>query len=170
MDAEKRWYAVYTHSRAEKKVSEGLREIGVEEYLPLVKTLRQWSDRKKLVSLPLFRSYVFVKVNNLDYQKIHSVPGIVCYVSIGHRKIPIPDCQIDAVKTYLGELNLQSSIEVFSKGDVIEVAYGPLRGLKGILIEAKNANKLIVQVEAINQSLTLTLPQNLVRILNRSYA
>ena len=170
MDTEKRWYAVYTHSRAEKKVSAFLKELGVEQYLPLVKTLRQWSDRKKLVNLPLFRSYIFVRVNNQDYTKVLTVPGVVCYVSIAGKKVPIPDFQIDAVRVYLGEMELKSSMEFFSEGDEIEVAYGPLRGLKGTLIEVKNTHKLMVRVDAINQSLTLTLPHNLVRILRKHYA
>jgi transcriptional antiterminator RfaH len=169
MDSIKRWYAVYTKSRAEKKVAEQLTKNEIENYLPLQKTLRQWSDRRKFIFEPLFRSYIFVKVDNTDYLKVLGIAGTVGYVSIAHKKIPIPDCQIDAIKTYLGELIINSPINYFQKGDDVEIIYGPLKGLCGYLINNKNDQKLIVQLNAINQNITLTLPSHLIqKIKSRS--
>ena len=76
----KHWYAVYVRSRNEKKVYELIKEKDIETYLPLVKTLRQWSDRKKMVEVPLFNSYVFVYVDLLEHFKVRQVPGIVNFV------------------------------------------------------------------------------------------
>lgn len=163
MDSVKRWYAVYTKSRAEKKVAGLLTKYDIENYLPLQKTLKQWSDRKKYVIEPLFRSYVFVKVDNTDYLKVLGVAGTVCYVSIAHKKIPIPDCQIDAIKTYLGESMINSPIDFYQKGDLVEIVYGPMKGLCGYLINNKNDKKLVIQLDAINQNITLTLPSHLIQ-------
>ena len=74
---EKSWYAVYTNSRAEKRVSDRIEELGIETFLPLQKTLRQWSDRKKLVEKPLISSYVFVKIIPREYFAVRKIDGVV---------------------------------------------------------------------------------------------
>lgn len=163
LDSTKRWYAVYTKSRNEKRLAELLLKKKVVVYLPLQRTLKQWSDRKKFVEEPLFKSYVFVKVNNEDYLEVLNTYGAVCYVTIGKEKIPIPDAQIEAVKTFLGEQELDKSIRYFDEGEEIEVAYGALKGLRGKLISAKDQRKLIIRIEAINQNITLTMPANLLK-------
>jgi transcription antitermination factor NusG len=163
LDLTKRWFAVYTRSRHEKRVAEILEQKQVTCYLPLEKTLKQWSDRKKLIEVPLFRGYVFVKVNVADYLLVTQTPGVVSYVTIGNKKISIPDVQIEAVRTYLGEQVLENGLEYFEVGNEIEVAYGVLKGLRGKLVSARDLRKLIVVIDAINQNITLTLPANLVR-------
>ena len=163
LDATKRWYAVYTKSRFEKRVADELRKKEVEYYLPLQKSLRQWSDRKKYVDEPLFKSYVFVRVSNQDYLEVLKTTGVVCYVTIGREKIPIPDCQIEAVRTYLGEQTIDKALNYFEVGNEVEIAYGSLRGLRGELIDAKDSRKLIIQIDAINQNITITLPAHLLK-------
>ena len=169
IDSTRRWYAVYTKSRAEKKVALQLEMSNIEVYLPLQKTMRQWSDRKKIIYEPLFRSYVFVKVNNKDFYNVLNNPGSVRFVTIGHEKIPIPEYQIDAIRTYLGELTLEEPLTYFEEGDEVEVAFGALKGLRGQLISDKNHRKLIVRIDAVYQNITLTLPSHLLkRISNPS--
>ena len=168
LDSTPRWYAVYTKSRNEKKVAQLLEQKNIEVYLPLLKTLKQWSDRRKFVDEPLFRGYVFVRVNNQNYIEVLNTAGVVCYVTIAREKIPIPDCQIEAVKTFLGELSISKSLNYFEVGNQIEVAYGPMRGLRGRLISAKDHRKLIVQIDAIRQNITLTLPAHLIKKVNQT--
>ena len=79
---EKGWYAIYTHSRAEKRVSDRLTEAGIETFLPLQKTLRQWSDRKKLVEKPLISSYVFVKVVPREFFTVRKTDGVVKFIML----------------------------------------------------------------------------------------
>lgn len=143
IDSTKRWYAVYTKSRFEKKVAEELEKKKVEHYLPLQKSLKQWSDRKKYVDEPLFKSYIFVRVSNQDYLEVLTTNGVVCYVTIGKEKIAIPDYQIEAVRTYLGEQTIDKTIDYFEEGNEVEVAYGSLMGLRGQLVDAKDSRKLI---------------------------
>src|SRR4030042_2560830 len=96
------WYALYTHSRAEKKVAEELERQGIEHYLPLYKTLRQWSDRKKKVELPLIRSYLFVKIREKKSYPVLQTPGVMRIVSFSGRPVPIPDWQIENLRIVLG--------------------------------------------------------------------
>lgn len=163
IDSTKRWYAVYTKSRFEKKVAEELEKKKVEHYMPLQKSLKQWSDRKKYVEEPLFKSYIFVRVSNQDYLEVLATNGVVCYVTIGKEKIAIPDCQIEAVRTYLGEQTIDKTINYFEEGNEVEVAFGSLKGLRGQLVDAKDSRKLIVQIDAINQNITLTLAAHLLK-------
>lgn len=168
MDSNKRWYAVYTKSRFEKKVAEELEKKDIEYYLPLQKSLRQWSDRKKHIEEPLFKSYIFVRVSNKDYLKVLTTNGVVCYVTIGKEKIAIPDYQIEAVRTYLGERTIDKTLNYFEKGSEVEIAYGSLKGLRGQLIDARDNRKLIVQIDAINQNITITLAAHLLKKVIKS--
>ncbi len=163
IDSTKRWYAVYTKSRFEKKVAEELEKKKVEYYLPMQKSLKQWSDRKKYIEEPLFKSYIFVKVSNQDYLDVLTTNGAVCYVTIGKEKIAIPDFQIEAVRTYLGEQEIDKTMGYFEEGNEVEVAYGSLKGLRGKLISAKDSRKLMVQIDAINQNITITLAAHLLK-------
>ena len=161
-DTVRRWYALYTKSRAEKKVAGLLQEDSIEVYLPLQKTIRQWSDRKKTVYVPLFRSYLFVHVNCLEFDKVYKTPGAVGFVTFANEKVPVPDFQIEAVRTFLGEMPIVEPIEYFEVGNEVEVAYGSLRGLRGKLKNTRDYRKLIVQIEALNQNITLTIPSHLI--------
>ena len=78
---ETKWYAVYTRPRFEKQVVKALLDQGIEGYLPLIKTMRQWSDRKKMVEVPLFSSYVFVHINRSAYDQVLQTQGVVKYIS-----------------------------------------------------------------------------------------
>ena len=91
---EKGWYAIYTHSRAEKRVSDRLTEAGIETFLPLQKTLRQWSDRKKLVEKPLISSYVFVKVVPKEFFTVRKTDGVVKFIMLQGKPVVIPEIQI----------------------------------------------------------------------------
>jgi transcription antitermination factor NusG len=170
VDFSKHWYAIYTRSRSEKKVAEQIEKNGIEVYLPLEKTLRQWSDRKKIIYKPLFRSYVFVRVNYRSCFQALNVTGAVCYVTIAHNKVAIPDNQIDAIRAYLGEISIEEHLSYFEAGDEVEVLYGVLKGIRGKLVSTKNHRKLIVQITAVNQNITLTLPSHFLQKVNNNTA
>ncbi len=101
----KKWYAIYTKSRNEKKLATNLKARGIEVYLPLLKTLKQWSDRKKWVEIPLFRSYLFVHILDKEYLDVLQTDGVVRFITFRKERIPIPESQILAVKSYLEEDN-----------------------------------------------------------------
>ncbi len=96
------WYAAYTHSRAEKKVARELEKQGIEHYLPLIKTLKQWTDRKKKVEEPLIRSYIFVHITEKEYMDVLHTAGVMTIVRFSGKPVAIPDWQIENLKILLG--------------------------------------------------------------------
>jgi transcriptional antiterminator RfaH len=165
---EPRWYALYVKSRNEKKVYERLIEQEIESYLPLLKTLRQWSDRKKMVEAPLFSSYVFVKTSPVHYSKILAVDGVVHFVKFEGKPAPIPDNQIDYLKLllYSGE-KFEISPDEFETGEDVEVIAGPLKGFRGTFVNYKGKKYAQLRIDAINRSLIIKIsPGYLKKITN----
>lgn len=164
------WYAVYTKSRTEKKVLLELEYQGIEAYLPIYKKLRQWSDRKKWVETPLISGYLFVHINNIDYDKVFRTQGVVAYVRFEGKAATIPDNQIDAIKQLLRQhqYKIKISREIFTKGDYIEVIGGPLLGLKGTLISIRGKKRVAVQLAQLNLSLIVELPLEEIRKIDHT--
>jgi transcriptional antiterminator RfaH len=159
-----KWYAIYTHPRAEKQVFSRLEEIGVETYLPLQKTYRQWSDRKKLVERPLLSSYVFVKVITKDFPLVYKTTGVVKFISFEGKPVPIPQKQIDNLRLLIdSNAEIEVSSEKFEKGDNVEVITGSLIGLTGELIKAGGRKKVIIRIEELKQNLIVTIPVTFLR-------
>ncbi|MDB5021842.1 MAG: antitermination protein NusG, partial [Pedobacter sp.] len=98
---ETKWYAVYTKSRWEKKVVEQLNKVGIENYCPLNRVTRQWSDRKKIVEEPLFTSYVFVKITERQMNEIRTVCGVVNFVYWLGKPAVILNDEIDLIKDFI---------------------------------------------------------------------
>ncbi len=155
---EKSWYALYTKSRAEKKVLEQLTQMGIEAYLPLKRTLRQWSDRKKWVESPIISSYIFIKIPLSDYKRMFEVNGIVAYVSYKGKACVIPESDIDAMKRTI-ENQLEFSVEGgnIEKGQLITVTSGPLEGIQGEVVDVKGSKKIILRICHIGYTLVVNL-------------
>lgn len=159
------WYAIYTKSRAEKRTAQLLEERGFQVFLPLVKSIRQWSDRKKIIYEPLFKSYLFVKINLQDQYKVLSTTGAAWLVRIGREIIEIPENQIEAIKAFLGQENeYEHNLNHLQKGTKVTVTHGALKGLSGTLVQVNNRKKLQVQIEAVNQNLLISVPEYLLKI------
>ncbi|MEA3296034.1 MAG: UpxY family transcription antiterminator, partial [Patescibacteria group bacterium] len=130
-DENREWYAVYTRSRFEKKVNEKLIEKDIEVFLPLQKTVRQWSDRKKTVEIPLIRSYVFVKINFNDYLKVLDTYGVVRFMTYirNSNPAPIPREQINNLRILTKtDSDIEVTCEKLNPGDKIKVTSGLLNG------------------------------------------
>ena len=156
---EPRWYAAYTKPRNEKKVFERLVNVGIVAYLPLQRSLKQWSDRKKMVEEPLFRSYIFVKISDADYYRVLNTIGIVRYITFEGKAVPIPEKQIDLIKQLLEQnIEVESVQENIIPGTKVEVRFGSLQGLIGELIEHKGVQKVVIRIDHISHSLLVTLP------------
>jgi len=162
------WHAVYTRSRTEKKISERLQEKGIEAYVPLRKVLKQWSDRKKLVEEPLIRSYVFVKILPEQYFEVLNTPGAVRYIFFSGKAATIPDKQIDLLKLITGQNTDAVSIpNTFKPGTKVKVIGGPLTGLVGELIHPAGKHNVVVRIDHLDHSLSLTISPALLEIVNR---
>lgn len=149
------WYAVYTKARHEKKVHNRLIEKGIESFLPLVKTLRQWKDRKKWVELPLFNNYLFVNIDIKERIKVLETDGVVRIVSSGGKPIAIPDWQIDSLKKILEENPEVNVTHYFQSGELVEITYGSFKGVKGYVLDIKKRDRIAISIDGIYQSVVV---------------
>lgn len=150
------WFALYTNPRSEKKAHSELLSKGIDTYLPLQRTLKQWSDRKKWVEEPLFRSYIFVHINQAQYFEVLNTPGIVRYVTFEGKAVPIPPKQIDAIRFFLLE-DPAEPLEPLEPGTSVEITRGPLRGLTGQLVNFQGRKKVRIEIEALGTFLNLSI-------------
>ncbi len=165
---ENTWYAVYTRPRNEKKVYAALDAEGIQVFLPLIKNLKQWSDRKKWVEEPLFRSYLFVHIPPNQYYKVLNVFGVVRYITFEGKAVAVPPQQILAIKQYIndGEI-LQEGEKNFAAGDKVEIFRGALKGLTGNLIKIQGKQKVKIEIESIGHSITITIPPSYLRTIQK---
>ena len=148
----KPWYALYTRHQHEKRVAETLAGKGFEVFLPLYQAAHRWKDRNKILSLPLFPSYVFIRGSLESSLSIVTTPGFCAFVTTGGRAAPIPDVEIDAVKRTI-ESSVRMEPHPFLKcGDPVRIKSGPLEGLEGILVRKNNLLRLVVSIELLMTS------------------
>jgi len=148
------WHAVYVKSRSEKKAQAELQIQEIETFLPLQRKLRQWSDRKKWVEMPLISGYLFVKTSRREYDQILQSNYVVSYVRFEGKAAIVPDYQIDYLKLMLKQDNSEIEItrEKLKPGQLIEVVAGPMIGLKGKLQKIKGKNKVAIELEQLGYS------------------
>lgn len=159
---EMHWHALYVRSRAEKKVYDQLVDHGYEAYLPLITRVKQWSDRKKKVEEPLFKSYVFVRNNERQHYFVLGIYGVVRFVTFEHEAVIVPDKQILAIKKYIdnpvdNEEDLKN-IDL-KEGQLVRITNGPMQGLTGRLISVKSKRRLLVNIDVVGQSIPVSLPR-----------
>jgi transcriptional antiterminator RfaH len=157
--SEGKWYALYTRPRAEKLVYQRLVEAEIETFLPLQKTFRMWSDRKKLVEKPLLSSYIFVKTHTRNFPVIYKTNGVVKFVSFEGKPVSIPQNQIDNLRLLINSnAEVEVTSEKYETGDNVEVINGALIGLTGELIKIGTKNRVVVRIDRLDQNLILKIP------------
>lgn len=161
------WWAVYTRHQHEKTVVEHLSRKGLETFLPLYDAVRQWKDRKKRLSLPLFPCYAFVRCSPERCVQVLGTPGVRSTVSIAGRPVPIPESEIDVIRRAV-ESSLGVEPHPFVRlGDGIRVKSGPLAGIEGILIRRKGSCRLILSAELLQKSISVEVDAQSVELLPR---
>ncbi|MCD6366284.1 MAG: UpxY family transcription antiterminator [Bacteroidales bacterium] len=162
------WYVIYTKSRAEKKTRDLLQDAGHEVYLPLVKTMRQWSDRKKKVEIPLFSGYLFIRTVPEGFWKIRATDGVVNFVRFGESIAKVREQDIMNIRILLQESeNLSVTNSVFRQGEEIEITDGKFKGYKGLVEFTKGKNNLIVSLLEIGMSVKLEIPAHFVKQISK---
>jgi transcriptional antiterminator RfaH len=159
IDRKAKWYVLYVKSRFEFKVSERFAVKGIKHYLPTQKVLKQWSDRKKWVDEPLFRSYIFVHIGLRKYFETLAVEGIVAFVCFSGFPEPVPDGQLSMIKKMLAsEMEYEVTNQNLQAGDKVKVIKGPLMGLIGDYTEKRGKYKVIIRMDIIGQNILVTVP------------
>ena len=152
------WYAVYTKPRSEKKLAERLQEQGIESFLPIRKTLKQWSDRKKMVDKPLISSYVFVNIFQHNYFEVLNTPGAVRYIWFCGKPAVIPETQIKTLKLILSqEVDIDCVSTTLPRGTVVKVVSGPLKELTGELVNYAGKHKVVIRIDHVEKAILLTI-------------
>jgi transcription antitermination factor NusG len=156
------WFAVRTKSRQEKMSATMLDSLGVDYYLPLQTEVRQWSDRKQAVSIPLFSGYVFLRMTSdgAERKAILRVPGIVGFVGNKEGPSPIPNYEIEYVRTALAGGTRCSVVPPIQIGERVRVFRGALEGLEGVLVRSNSGSRLVICVEMIQQSIAIAVSQD----------
>ena len=161
---EKNWYALYVNSRAEKKIAESLKAKGFEAYVPIVKTMRQWSDRKKMVELPLMNGYVFLKIAPNENEKVRQIKGVVNFVRSEGKIAVIQDFEIERLKQLVEfgyQLEVSTIDKKYKEGDRIKISSGPLKGIEGFVVEDRDNKQIEVLLESIGQCIRVKLPKGI---------
>jgi transcription antitermination factor NusG len=159
---EYKWLAVYTRLNHERSVEKSLQDQRIEAYVPTIKTLRSWSDRQKWIETPLFQSYVFVRISNMEYHRVLQVPSVLHYICFGGRAAVIPDQQIDMVKRILKEsIECQMACHDIGPGDMVQITKGPLIGYQGEVVQSNGHHYVVLRIEQLSYSILVKIERSM---------
>ncbi|MGB4973377.1 MAG: UpxY family transcription antiterminator [Cyclobacteriaceae bacterium] len=160
----KNWYAFYTKSRHEKKVSDLLLRRGYEVFLPMQKVMRQWSDRKKKVEVPLFNSYIFVNTHEHLIPEVLQVPGISWSIRHNDKPAMLHPKEYDLINRFLSTgLTIEvMAADNFDTGDQVKVIDGPLKGAFGWVTSAA-PSKFMVSLDLLGNVMRVELDPALLK-------
>lgn len=155
-DSLRHWYVAYTAPRAEKKVSLRLKEQGINHYLPVKKSLRQWTDRKKWIEEALFPSYIFVNVDQKEYFNAINTVGLVCYIRFEGKAAELREQTIADIRR-IAEAGLMAELldEIPKPGTRYSINTGPLKGISGLVVRLKGKTHFVLEVEELGKFLVL---------------
>jgi transcription antitermination factor NusG len=151
------WWALYTRHQHEKTVAEMLSAKGFEVFLPLYESIRRWKDRSKMLTLPLFPCYVFVRGGLNRRLQVVTTPGVHMILFRGERVAIIPEAEIQAIrKAVEGPFRVEPH-PFLQCGERVRVTRGSLEGVEGILVRKKNLYRLVLSVDMMAQSVAVEI-------------
>jgi transcription antitermination factor NusG len=160
-----RWYAVYTHPRHEKVVTEQLESKLIEAFLPTFISENRWKDRRVRIQIPVFPGYVFTRISLSERSRVLSVPGVIRMLSFNGTPASIDDSEIEAVRLCMERGATLQPYAFLEVGDRVRVRSGVLEGLEGLVSRCKNERRLIVPISLINQSVAVEIDVQLLEPL-----
>ncbi|MGD0157998.1 MAG: UpxY family transcription antiterminator [Terracidiphilus sp.] len=150
-----RWFALYTTPRHEKHVSEMLAQRQIETFLPLYRTTRRWKKSRPVVlDLPLFPTYVFVRIAREARATVVSVPGVLSIVGSGREPWPLPDPEIEAIRLGL-QMHKIEPHPYLTVGERVRIKAGVMAGVEGVLVRKKNDLRVVLSLDAIMRSVAV---------------
>jgi transcription antitermination factor NusG len=164
-EEEKNWYAIFTKPRAEKKVHQRMLDHEIDAFLPLVKTIRQWSDRKKTVQVPLISSYIFVNMYEKELNRTLPIQGTVNVLKHLGKPAKIKDFEIENLRILCSNSDTQeiSNCINVGKGDAVEVVNGPFMGLIATCIKEGANHRVIVKIDSLGNCFSVNIPLSFLR-------
>ena len=165
MRSSRKWYVFYTYPKFEKKVHDYLVKESYESFLPMHWVVRQWSDRKKRLYVPLFPNYIFVKTERVQIFEILKNPKVIRCVKFNEQPAFLKQKEVDCIKEIVEtdyNFEVMSDLEV---GDSIMITEGPLIGMRGVLAEGRSNNRFAVQIDSLKQSVIVDVPSNCIETI-----
>jgi transcription antitermination factor NusG len=150
-----RWYAVYTRSRHEKRVREQCERRSIESFLPLYETVHRWKDRRMRIQLPLFSSYVFVRIDLFHRLDMLQIPGIVRLVGFNGQPTALNEEEIEALQKGLSGGICTKPHPYLTRGRRVRIKDGPLAGLEGILLRRKGNLRVVISISLLQRSIAV---------------
>lgn len=139
------WYVIYTKPKWEKKVAEKLEQSGIECYCPLITQIKQWSDRKKKVEVPLFNSYVFVKLEEAERNSVFQISGVVRYLFWLGKPAIVKEEEIEIIKSSLKSPNIADvTVTAIQVGDKIKLESGAFSNQEAIVQEVSKTHYILI--------------------------
>jgi transcription antitermination factor NusG len=161
-ETEPRWFAVRTRFRDEKVALKMLGNYHIDAYLPIQKVTRRYNKKVRHVELPLINSFVFVRICTHEYKTVLQTEYVTGFLKLGSNILAIPDVQIDLMRRLLGEgveLTLEPTVG-YEKGDWVEVISGPLLGLRGVLVNIKGKDKMLIDLINLEHTLQISIDKS----------
>jgi transcription antitermination factor NusG len=149
------WYAVRVRPNYEKPVAAALRGKGFQEFLPLIRSKRQWSDRVKIMDLPLFPGYLFCRLNLEERLPLLTTPGFLYLVGVGKNPEPVDEAEIAGIQAVLRSGLTVTPWPNLVVGQKVRLKHGPLRGLEGVLTKIANRHRIYVSVTLLKRSISV---------------
>jgi transcription antitermination factor NusG len=157
------WFALRVRPNYEKPVAVALRGKGLEEFLPLLRTRRQWSDRVKVMDLPLFPGYLFCRLNLEERMPLLTTPGFLYIVGVGKNPEPVDESEIQAIQSVLRSGLAVTPWPSLMVGQKVQLRQGPLRGLEGVLTKIANQHRMYVSVTLLKRSISVEVAPEWIR-------
>lgn len=161
------WYALHTRYHHEKMVAASLAAKGFTAFLPLYFVPRQWKDRVKVISLPLFSCYVFIQEGLERHLEIVRTAGVHGFVSRAGLPVVIPPLEIDRIRQAVDRCASVEPCPFINCGDRVRVKAGPLEGIEGILVRKKNFCRLVLTVELLGKSAAVEVDASVVERISK---
>ncbi|HYH01141.1 MAG TPA: UpxY family transcription antiterminator [Terriglobales bacterium] len=156
---ETEWYAVQTRAKHERKVGAELQRKSITTYVPTIREVHRWSDRRAVVDVPLFPCYAFIRASLTATLRLATLQtaGVLKFVGFNKGPAPIPDSQMDSVVAVLSHNVPFSSCGFITVGKRVRIRGGALDGVEGVLVGRNGDRRLIVSIELIQQSLEVVI-------------
>lgn len=167
VDSRPQWFAAYTIPRHEKRVQELLTERGIENFLPIYRSARQWKKScPAVLDLPLFPTYVFVRIARVARGSVLSVPGVLSIVGSPRNPWPLPDSEMEALR--LGIQTRKIEPHTYLKfGERVRIKTGLMSGVEGILVRKKNEFRVVLTIDAIMRSVAVEIDLDDVEVADK---
>ena len=153
------WYAAYTYAKHEKRVAHQLEERLIESFLPTYRSVRRWKDRRKVLELPLFPSYVFVQLsreNRIDLLRLPGVLGLVCFQG---KPAPVETTEIENLRQGLGDPSIMHPHPYLKAGRKVRIRSGSMAGVEGVLVRKRDSTRIVLSISLLQRSVSVDIDE-----------